>query len=149
VNELHRRASDRVQRGRRKSRLNIGTDSAAISQPVPRNKKENTMLKTFSVALIATALIAGPAFAQASGANGAAPAPAAAATQSQAAPTVGSAAATTPAKTTTTVTATAKHVKKHVARAKSGTKAGSMHQARHVKSTKTHQAGVIGVAKRS
>jgi hypothetical protein len=143
VNGFHCRTSDGVQRGRRKCRLNIGTHSAAISQPVPRNKKESTMLRTFSAALIATVLIAGPVFAQSSGANGTAPA--AAATQSKPAPV----AATAPAKASKTVKATVKHAKKHVARAKNDTKAGTMHQARHVKSTKTHQAGVIGAAKRS
>lgn len=89
------------------------------------------MLRKFAVALVATTLIAGSAFAaQPSETSGAAPA------ATQAAPA---------AKTTKIVAHTTKHVRKHVARRK----AGNIHQARHVKSTKAHQASVAKSAKHS
>jgi hypothetical protein len=89
------------------------------------------MLRKFAVALVATTLIAGSAFAaQPSGTSGAAPA------ATPAAPA---------AKTTKLVAYTTKHVRKHVARRK----AGNIHQARHVKSSKTHQASVAKSAKHS
>jgi hypothetical protein len=89
------------------------------------------MLRKFAVALIATTLIAGSAFAaQTSETSGAAPA------ATQAAPAV---------KTTKIVAPTTKHVRKHVA----SRKAGKMHLSRHVKSTKMHQASVVKSAKRS
>jgi hypothetical protein len=85
------------------------------------------MLTKFAVALVATTLIAGSAFAaQPSGTSGAAPA------ATQAAPA---------AKTTKIVA----HTTKHVARRK----AGNIHQARHVKSSKTHQASIAKSAKHS
>jgi hypothetical protein len=89
------------------------------------------MLRKFAVALVATTLIAGSAFAaQPSETSGTAPA------TTHAAPAV---------KTTKIVAHTSKHVRKHVARRKSG----NIHQARHVKSSKTHQASVAKSAKHS
>jgi hypothetical protein len=89
------------------------------------------MLRKFAVALVATTLIAGSAFAaQPTETSGAAPA------ATQTAPAV---------KTTKIVAPTTRHVRKHVARGKVGT----MHQARHVKSTKTHQASLAKSAKHS
>jgi len=89
------------------------------------------MLRKFAVALVATTLIAGSAFAaQPSATSGTAPA------ATHVAPAV---------KTTKIVAHTTKHVRKHAARRKTGT----MHQARHVKSTKTHQASVAKSAKHS
>jgi hypothetical protein len=89
------------------------------------------MLRKFAMALVATTLIAGSAFAaQPSETTGAAPAAA------QAAPA---------AKTNKIVGHTTKQVRKHVARRK----AGNIHQARHVKSSKTHQASVTKSAKHS
>ncbi|HEY1981768.1 MAG TPA: hypothetical protein VGH13_16965 [Xanthobacteraceae bacterium] len=83
------------------------------------------------MALIATTLIASSAFAaQPSETSGAAPAAA------QTAPA---------AKTTKIVGHTTKYVREHVARRK----AGNIHQARHVKSSKTHQASVAKSAKHS
>jgi hypothetical protein len=89
------------------------------------------MLRKFAVALVATTLIAGSAFAaQPSETTGATPA------ATQAAPA---------AKTAKIVAHTTKHVRKHVARRK----AGNILQARHVKSSKTHQASVAKSAKHS
>ncbi|HEY1979644.1 MAG TPA: hypothetical protein VGH13_06135 [Xanthobacteraceae bacterium] len=83
------------------------------------------------MALVATTLIAGSAFAaQPSEMSSAAPA------ATQAAPAV---------KTNKIVAHTTKHVRKHVARRK----AGNIHQARHLKSGKTHQASVAKSAKHS
>ncbi len=106
------------------------------------------MLKKFAAALVATTLVAGPAFAQSTGNSGATPTtPAAQATQ--AAPSTAAAKPTvkTTAKTAKTVRHTAKHVRKHAAR--SPKKGAAMHQARHVKPAKAHQAGVTAAAKRS
>jgi hypothetical protein len=104
------------------------------------------MLREFAAAVVATALIAGPAFAAQSAdkTGGMVPAtPAAPSAQtSQTAP-----AASSTVKPTATVkqTQTVKHVRKHVARGKNGT----MHQARHIKPMKTHQANVTKAAKHS
>jgi hypothetical protein len=93
------------------------------------------MLRTFAAALVATALIAGPAFAaEQSGTAGATPA--AAATQTAPAANAKQAAAQ-PVKHKT--------ARKHLVRGKTGT----MHQARHVKPVKTHQANTGPAAKRS
>jgi hypothetical protein len=112
------------------------------------------MLRKFAAGLIATALIAGPAFAQTS-------TPAAAPVTQTAPAKAATAPATTmaaPAVTKTKVTANpskaVKHAKlhkktvRHVA-SRSHMKSGKMHQARHVKSVKTHQAKIgtkIGTA---
>jgi hypothetical protein len=87
------------------------------------------MLRKFTAALIAITLIAGPALAQ----NYDNAAPATPKAQTQSVP----AAATAPAKATKTVMHV-KHAKKHIAKIKSGT----MHQARHGKPAKSHQANV-------
>lgn len=96
------------------------------------------MLRNFAIALVATTLIAGPVFAaQSSDTAGSTSAkPAAAATQT--APAVN---AKQPAKLAVKGT----HVRKRVAHGKNG----PMHQARHIKPVKTHQANVNAAAKRS
>jgi hypothetical protein len=118
------------------------------------------MLRKFAAGLIATALIAGPAFAQTSTTSGSAPAATAPVTQ-----TAPAKAAIAPAnKMAAPVAANAKrtanpgkmvkHAKlhkktvKHVA-SRSHIKSGKVHQARHVKSVKTHQAVTGTSAKRS
>jgi negative regulator of sigma E activity len=89
------------------------------------------MLRKFAAVLLATALVAGPAFAaQSSDSAGATPA---AATTG-----VNAKVQTSTSKPTKPVMHARNHVRKHIARAKVGT----MKQARHVKSTKTHQANV-------
>jgi hypothetical protein len=123
--------SRRVHRAWRKPLAKVG----AIFRSAPRNKKENIMSRKFAAALVAMALLATPAFAQSSGSNTSTPA--APAAQSKAAPAVVAA----PAKSTKTVEAvkhTAKHARKHFAHRKTG----AMHQARHAKPAKTHQAGI-------
>jgi hypothetical protein len=128
------------------------------------------MLRKFAAGLLATALIAGPAFAQTSTSSmpsGTAPNAAAPASQNQAAPAkVTTAPASTmaaPAVTKTKQTAnpskTIKHAKlhkktvKHVA-SRSHLKSGKVHQVRHVKSAKTqarvaHQSKAATAANRS
>jgi hypothetical protein len=95
------------------------------------------MLRKFAAALLATALIAGPALAQTStqapGNAGSTAAPAAAAASTTGAKVQTKAASTV--KSTKTASHIRKHVRKHLARGKTTT----MKQARHVKSTKTHQ----------
>jgi hypothetical protein len=112
------------------------------------------MLRKFAAGLLATALIAGPAFAQTSTSSmpsGTAPNAAAPASQNQAAPAK---VTTTPAKQTANPSKTVKHAKlhkktvKHVA-SRSHLKSGKVHQVRHVKSVKTHQAKAATAAKRS
>jgi hypothetical protein len=91
------------------------------------------MLRNLAAALLATTLIAGPAFAaETSGTAGSTPATQ---TAPAAAATVKPAVAAQPVKM---AKHTAKHVRKHYTRSK----AGSMHQARHVKPAKTHQANI-------
>ena len=85
------------------------------------------MLRKFAAALIATTLVAGAAFAaEPSGTAGTMPAAA----------TANVKAAT--AMPTKTVKHAQKNARKHLARGKTGT----MHQARHVNSAKTHQAAI-------
>ena len=48
-------------------------ENGAMSQSPPWNKKENNMLRKLAAALVATALIAGPAFAQSNGTSAAMP----------------------------------------------------------------------------
>jgi hypothetical protein len=107
------------------------------------------MLRNIAAGLLATALIAGPAFAQTSNSSAtpnAAPSatvqtktPAAAPANTMTAP------ATTNAKQAANPSKTVKHAKlhkktvKHVA-SRSHVKSGKMHQARHVKPVKSHQA---------
>lgn len=93
------------------------------------------MVRNFAAALLATTLIASPAFAaQSSDTAGSAPvtqaAPAASTTNAK------QSVATKPAKM---VEHTAKHARKHFAHRKTGT----MHQARHITPAKTHQASVV------
>jgi hypothetical protein len=147
VNEVHRRTSGAVQCGERKPCPKIG----AVSKSSQRNraeehgnKKENAMLKTFTAALLATTLIAAPAFAQNPTNTGATPA--APAAQSQPASSAGKAAQTDLGKTDlgksaakTTTHKTAKHVAKHASKHASRGKTKTVHQARHVKPGKTHQ----------
>jgi hypothetical protein len=94
------------------------------------------MLRKFAAALIATTLIAGPAFAAQSSSGASSPSATPAATQTAPAVNVKQ-----PAKQAVKQT----HLRKHVAHRKIGT----MHQARHVKPVKTHQANVTAAAKRS
>src|ERR1700676_786480 len=93
------------------------------------------MLRNFTAALLATTLIAGPALAaQSTGTAGSTPA-------TQAAPAAHGkqTAAVKPATSVKPmVKHAAKHSRKHLVRGKSGT----MHQARHIKPAKTHQAKV-------
>jgi hypothetical protein len=89
--------------------------------------KENTMLKTFAAALLATTLIAGPAFAAPpSGSAGSTPAASTAAPASTHAVTK---------QTAKTVKHARKHVRKHVVRHK----VGKMKVSRHAKSAKMHR----------
>ena len=60
MNEFCRCTSSRIQPAKFKHVFENG----AMSKSPPRNKKENTMLRKFAAALVATTLIAGPAFAQ-------------------------------------------------------------------------------------
>jgi hypothetical protein len=113
------------------------------------------MLRKFAAGLIATALIAGPAFAQTSTPSGSAPATQTAPAKAATAPANTMAApAVTKTKQAANPSKTVKHAKlhkktvKHVA-SRSHVKSGKMHQARHVKSVKTHQAKIgtkIGTA---
>jgi hypothetical protein len=122
-------------------------ENGAVSRTGAANKKENTMLRKFAAALIATTLIAGPAFAEQSTAT-AGTAPAAAPVTAPAATPSAPASAAATVKTTKTVHHTVKHARKHLARGKNGiktaiktgSKSGTMHQARHVKPARTHQA---------
>jgi hypothetical protein len=99
----------------------------------PKKNKENTMLRTFAAALIATTLVAGTAFAADSGIAGSATtqaAPAASTTSVKADQTAKS------AKSAKSVKHVRENTRKHVTRVKSG----KMHQAHHVKGRKVHQA---------
>jgi hypothetical protein len=96
------------------------------------------MLRTFAAALVASTLVAGTAFAADPGAAASTPA-------TSAAP---AAAATTNMKADQTakpVKHTHKGTRKHLSRGKSG----KIHQARHLKGSKTHQANGTGSAKHS
>jgi hypothetical protein len=118
------------------------------------DNKENIMLRTFAAALIATALVAGPAFAQNSGtapANQASPPQktpnAPAASTAPVKPAGKSTAPVKPAgKSTKSVKHSVKHARKHHAshvRKHSAPKKTSarMHQTRHMKSGNAHAAG--------
>jgi hypothetical protein len=102
------------------------------------------MLRKFAAALVATALIAGPALAQNSG-NATPAAPQAQSPQAQSQP----APAMAPAKTTKTATPVT-HARKHTAKLKSGVMHQARHQgrhqtrheARHAKPAKSHQVRV-------
>jgi hypothetical protein len=95
------------------------------------------MLRNFAAVLLATTLIAGPAFAaQSSGGAGATPAAVPSASQS----VTKQAHRTKPSKMVKRVRA---HAHKHFARGK----VGKMTLARHFKSTKTHRGHVAHIAK--
>jgi len=93
------------------------------------------MLKIFTAALLATAMIAGPALAAPASDTKAPAATATTATAPAAASTAKTAATTKPL---TTGKHTTRHVRKHLARAK----LGATHQVQHLKSAKTHQASI-------
>jgi hypothetical protein len=124
---------------------------------LPWNKKENVMLRNFATALVATALIAGPALAQTSGStSGSAPvtAPAKQTAPVNAAPAnTASAPAASNAQQSAKPGKTVKHAKIHKKTVRHSTgrsgKSSKMHQARHIKSTKTHQVNTGRAAKRS
>jgi hypothetical protein len=101
---------------------------------VPKKNKENTMLRTFAAALIATTLVAGTAFAANSGMAGSATTQAVAAASTT---SVKAGQTAKPAKSVKHVKHVRKNTRKHVTRVKSG----KMHQAHHVKGRKVHQAG--------
>src|SRR5271166_5251495 len=121
--------------------------------------RRTIMLRKFAAGLLATALIAGPALAQTptttpSGNTPAASAPTinAPATKTvpvKAAPSSPMAAPTaTDAKQTANPTKAVKHVKLHKKSVKrvasrSHVKSGKMHQVRHTKSVKSHQAKIV------
>ncbi|MGA9427900.1 MAG: hypothetical protein WA776_20590 [Xanthobacteraceae bacterium] len=130
MNEFCRCTSPRIQPAEFKHVFENG----AMSKSPPRNKKESTMLKKLAAALVATALIAGPAFAQS---NSTATPSAPAAQTAPAASTASAPAAKPVAKATKAAKHTATHVRKHVSRTKSHAK----HHARHAKSSKAHQTG--------
>jgi hypothetical protein len=93
------------------------------------------MLRNFAAALLATTLIAGPAFAaQSSDTAGSTPA-----TQAAPAASTTNATQSVAAKPAKMVKHIAKHARKHFAHRKTGT----MHQARHVTPAKMHQASVV------
>ncbi len=103
------------------------------------------MLRKFAAALVATALIGGPAFAQSNGTSGAMPA--APATQTApAAPMASTPAAEPSVKTTTAAKHTAKHVRHHASRSK---KSSASHQVRHAKPKTVDElrAGMLAVHK--
>ena len=108
------------------------------------------MLKKFAAALIATTLVAGPAFAQSNGNSGTMPS----------APS----AQTVPASPTASMPAAKPTVKDHRQNGEDGQardkarpqacraehkKGAAIHQARHAKPAKAHQAGIATAAKRS
>jgi hypothetical protein len=105
----------------------------------PKKNKENTMLRTFAAALIATTLVAGTAFAANSGVAGSAT------TQAVPAASTTSVKAGQTAKPAKSVKHVRKNTRKHVTRVKSG----KMHQAHHVKGRKVHQANGSAPAKHS
>ncbi|MGB7254621.1 MAG: hypothetical protein WBC94_13540 [Xanthobacteraceae bacterium] len=120
-------------------------ENCAMSLSPPRNNKENKMLRKFAAALVAAALIAGPAFAQSNGTSGAMPSAPAGQT-APAAPAASTPAAKPSVKTTKAVKHTAKRVSHHASRSK---KSSASHQARHAKPAKTHQAGTAKSGKAS
>ena len=96
------------------------------------------MLRKFAIALVATTLIAGSAFAAQSSDT-------AGSTSAKPAGPVTQAAPAANAKQSVKLAAKQTHIRKHVAHRKTG----MMHQARHIKPAKTHQANVNAAAKRS
>jgi hypothetical protein len=101
----------------------------------PNNKKETTMLRKFAAVLLATSLIAGPAFA--AGAASTTPAPTSVGTTIKAPAAV---------KTVKSVKHKRKHARRHSVRGASV----AMNQTRHVKhSSKTHRTHVAKVTSKS
>jgi hypothetical protein len=93
------------------------------------------MLRKFAAAMVATALIAGPAFAQMPGNTPAAPA-------AQTTPKAPAAATTAAKPAAKPVKHATKHRRKHAQKhVRMLGKTRAVHQARHVKSGKAHQAG--------
>lgn len=127
MNDFCRCTSARIQPAEFK---HVFENGAMLESP-PWNKKESTMLRKLAAALVATALIAGPAIAQS---NSTATPSAPAAQTAPAAPMASAPAA----KPTVKTTKAAKHVRKHASRTK---KSPAKHQARHVKSSTTRRAG--------
>jgi len=100
--------------------------------------KENTMLRKFAAALLATTLIAGPAFAAPpSGSAGSTPA-----ASTAAAPASTNAVTKQTAKPTKTVEPARKHARKHARH-----KLGTMKVSRHFKSAKMHRHYVAAPVK--
>ncbi len=102
------------------------------------------MLRNLSAALLATALIAGPAFAGQPSGNAGSTVPAAPAATTAPAPAGGATQTVTNRnKTSKTVKHVRKHARNHVAHGKTD----RMKQARHVKPTKVHASSVSHNAK--
>jgi hypothetical protein len=135
MNAICRATSGCVQCG---GRNGVPENRRDLAIGAPKKNKENTMLRTFAAALIATTLVAGTAFAADSGMAGSA--------TTQAAP----AASTTSVKADQTAkpAKSVKHVRKntrnHVTRVKSG-----QMRAYHVKGREVHQANGSAPAKHS
>jgi hypothetical protein len=136
MNGFCRRASAPVQSPKFKHAFENG----AMPKSSPRNKKESTMMRKFAAALIATALVAGPALAQSTGNPTAAPA---APAVSQGAP----AAAAKPAVKTAKTVKHSRHLRKHAARHIK--KHAAVHQAHRTKASKVHHAGAAKTGKQS
>jgi hypothetical protein len=127
VNGFHGATSRRVH----SVRTNVTSKIGAIPIAAAKQTGENTMLRNFAAALLATTLIAGPAFAaQSSDAAGA--------THAAPAASVITAKTSETAKPVKLVKHVTKHTRKHVVHRAVGT----MHQARQIKSAKTHQASI-------
>jgi hypothetical protein len=135
MNAICRATSGCVQCG---GRNGVPENRRDLAIGAPKKNKENTMLRTFAAALIATTLVAGTAFAADSGMAGSA--------TTQAAP----AASTTSVKADQTAkpAKSVKHVRKntrnHVTRVRSG-----QMRAYHVKGREVHQANGSAPAKHS
>jgi hypothetical protein len=97
----------------------------AIPIGAAKQTGENTMLRNFAAALLATTLIAGPAFAAQSSDT-------AGSTHATTAASAGAVKSSQPAKPVKMAKHATKHVRKHVAHRTVGT----MHQARHLKTAK-------------
>jgi hypothetical protein len=113
------------------ARTNVASKIGAIPIAAAKQTGENTMLRNFAAALLATTLIAGPAFAAQSSDT-------AGATHAAPAASVTAAKTSETAKPVKVVKHVTKHTRKHVAHRTVGT----MHQARQIKPAKTHQASI-------
>jgi hypothetical protein len=119
VNGDLRRASARIQ-GRR---LRTGGNNGALRRR--KEEEDNAMMRTFASALLATALIAGPAFAAS---------PAGDAGKTSVGTTLGSSNNVEKQATKPGRTAKAHHARKHIARHE-----GKVTNARHLAGLKTHR----------